>query len=67
LEIAFVGVLNGKPWTGLGSGPDGVAVNLGQYGRIEGLYDVPAQVLIKGLNVKLFEGGTLRATQSVKM
>jgi hypothetical protein len=67
LEIAFVGVLNAKPWTGVGSGPDGVAVKLGQYGRIEGVYDVPAQVLIKSLTVKLFEGVTLRATQSVKI
>jgi hypothetical protein len=67
LEVAFVGVLNGKPWTGPGSGPDGVPVKLGQYGRIEGFYDVPPQVLIKSLTVKLFEGGTLRATQSAKM
>jgi hypothetical protein len=67
LEVVFVGVLNGKSWTGAGSGPDGVPVKLGQYGRIEGLYDVPPQVLIKGLTVKLFEGVTLRATQSVKI
>ena len=67
LEVAFVGVLNGKSWTGAGSGPDGVPVKLGQYGRIEGFYDVPPQVLIKSLTVKLFEGSTLRATQSAKM
>jgi len=67
IEVAFVGVLNGRPWTGPGSGPDGVPVKLGQYGRIEGFYDVPPQVLIKSLTVKLFEGGTLRATQSAKM
>lgn len=67
LEVAFVGVLNGKPWTGSGSGPDGVPVKLGQYGRIEGFYDVPPQVLIKSLTVKLFEGGALRATQSAKI
>jgi hypothetical protein len=67
IEVAFVGVLNGKPWTGPGSGPDGVPVKLGQYGRIEGFYDVPPQVQIKSLTVKLFEGGALRATQSAKM
>jgi len=67
IEVAFVGVLNGRPWTGPGSGPDGVPVKLGQYGRIEGFYDVPPQVLIKSLTVKLFEGGTLRATQSAKI
>ena len=67
LEVAFVGVLNGKSWTGAGSGPEGVPVKLGQYGRIEGFYDVPPQVLIKSLTVKLFEGSTLRATQSAKM
>ena len=67
IEVAFVGVLNGKPWTGPGSGPEGVPVKVGQYGRIEGFYDVPPQVLIKSLTVKLFEGGTLRATQSAKL
>ena len=67
LEVAFVGVRNGKPWAGPGSDPEGVPVKLGQYGRIEGFYDVPPQVLIKSITVKLFEGGTLRATQSAKM
>ena len=67
LEVAFVGVLNGKPWIGAVSGPGGVPVKLLQYGRIEGLYEVPAQVQIKSLTVKLFEGSTLRATQSAKM
>ena len=67
LELAFVGVLNGKPWIGAVSGPGGVPVKLLQYGRIEGLYEVPAQVQIKSLTVKLFEGSTLRATQSAKM
>jgi hypothetical protein len=67
LEVAFVGVLNGKPWIGAVSGPCGVPVKLLQYGRIQGLYEVPAQVQIKSLTVKLFEGSTLRATQSAKM
>ena len=67
LEVAFVGALDGKPWIGAVSGPGGVPVKLLQYGRIEGLYEVPAQVQIKSLTVKLFEGSTLRATQSAKM
>lgn len=67
LEVAFVGVLNGKPWAGAVSGPGGVPVRLLQYGRVEGLYEVPAQVQIKSLTVKLFEGSTLRATQSAKV
>ena len=67
LEVLFVGVLNGKSWTAAASAPDGVSVKLGQYGRFEGLYDVPPQVLMKGITVKLFQGGTLRATQSAKL
>ena len=67
MEVVFVGTLNGKPWTVAAGGPDGVPVKLGQYGRIEGLYEGPPQVLVKGLTVKLFQGGTLRATQSAKM
>ncbi len=67
LELAFVGVMNGKPWTAVGSGAEGIPVKLGQYGRLEGFYDVPAQVLVKGITVKLFQGGVLRATQSAKI
>jgi hypothetical protein len=42
-------------------------VKIGQYGRLEGLYDVPAQVLVKSITVKLLEDGKVRATQSVKL
>jgi hypothetical protein len=31
LEVAFAGVLNGKPWTAIGSGTDGIPVKMGQY------------------------------------
>jgi hypothetical protein len=34
---------------------------------LEGLYEVPAQVLVKSITVKLLEDGKVRSTQSVKL
>jgi hypothetical protein len=70
LEVVFSGVLNGKPWANQSSGADGagsVPVKMAQYARMEGLYEVPAQVAVKSITVKLFEGGKLRATQSARL
>jgi len=52
------------------AGPDGagtVQVKMAQYARLEGLYEVPAQVVVKSVTIKLFEGGKLRATQSARL
>lgn len=66
LELGFTGVLNGKPWTGaLPAGPQ--AIKLRQYGRIEGTFEVPAQVVIKGVVAKVLDGSAVRATQSIKL
>jgi hypothetical protein len=66
LELTFSGVQNGKPWTGvLPTGP--MAVKIKQYGRVEGTFEVPAQVVVKGVQAKVMDGAALRATQSVKL
>lgn len=66
LEISFSGTLNGKPWTAmLPSGPQ--AIKIRQYGRLEGEFELPAQVAVKGVTAKVLEGATLRATQSIKL
>jgi hypothetical protein len=67
LELSFTGLLAGKPWTSADGSLSAMAVKIGQYGRLEGLYDVPAQVLVKSITVKLLEDGKVRATQSVKL
>ena len=66
LEVSFTGVLAGKPWS---SPPPGISVALKvqQYGRLEGVFDVPPQVSIRGMTAKVVEGTLARATQTIKM
>jgi hypothetical protein len=66
LELSFSGALNGKPWTGtLPNGPQTFSVT--QYGRLEGIFEVPAQVMVKAVVAKVWEGNALRITQSLKL
>lgn len=66
LELSFTGTLNGKPW--MGSLPDGgQAIKLKQYGRLEGLFDLPPQVVLKAVSAKVLEGTTTRAVQSIRL
>ena len=66
LELSFTGLENGKPWTAnLPEGPQAIAVK--QYGRLEGFYRMPANVVIKSVTAKLLEGRTLRAEQTLKL
>jgi len=71
LEVVFSGLLNGKPWANpiisVADGSGNVPVKMAQYARLEGLYEVPAQVVVKSITIKLFEGGKLRATQSARL
>jgi len=65
LELVFTGLENGKPWTA--SLPEAQPLRVRQYGRLEGLFEVPAQVVVKGIAARVLEGNTVRATQSIKM
>lgn len=66
LEVNFTGLLNGKPWIGsLQGGPQDIKVR--QYGRVEGIFEVPAQVVIKGVLAKVIQGGAVRSTQTIKL
>lgn len=66
LELTFAGLENGKPWTGkLPAGAQSVVVK--QYGRLEGLYLVPDNVVIKNVTAKVLEGQTVRAVQTLKL
>ena len=64
LEIMLNGVSNGKAWSGsLATMP----LKITQYGRLEGVLDVPAQVSVKGLTAKVMDGATVRASQTIKL
>jgi hypothetical protein len=66
MDITFSGQLNGKPWSAtLADGPQ--AIKIKQYGRAEGQFELPAQVVLKGVTAKLMDGATVRATQSIKL
>jgi hypothetical protein len=66
LELNFTGLLDGKPWSG--SLPGGLqTIRLTQYGRIEGVYELPAQVVLKGVTARVLEGSAVKAVQSIKL
>ena len=66
LELTFSGLLNGKPWTlSLPGGPQ--AFSMKQYGRLQGVLEVPPQVVVKSVVAKVLEGTALRATQTLKL
>ena len=66
IEFLFSGTLNGKPWSSaLPGGAQPIKVR--QYGRLEGLFEVPTQVVVKNVTARLLEGNAVRATQSVKL
>ena len=64
IELTFTGQLAGKPWTA--TLPQQV-VKVRQYGRLEGVFEVPAQVVVKGVSARILEGTAVRATQSIKL
>jgi hypothetical protein len=66
IELSFSGTLNGKAWfAALPGGPQPIKVK--QYGRFEGLFEVPPQVSVKAMTAKLLDGNTVRATQTIKL
>lgn len=66
LELSFAGVLNGKPWSAVLPG-GAQAFRLKQYGRLEGVFELPAQAMIKGVTAKVLAGSVVKAVQSTKL
>lgn len=66
LEVSFSGFLNGKPWAA-NLGGDPPAIKVKQYGRMDGEFEVPAQVVVKGMSAKVMDGTVVKATQSIKL
>lgn len=66
LEVSFAGVANGKAWAA--ALPGGAQeLKFRQYGRTEGVFDLPAQATLKSVTVKVLEGTLVKATQSIKI
>lgn len=66
-EVLATGAMGGKVWSqGLPGGPREMKVR--QYARVEGLIEVPPEVVIKTLQVRVLDAqGSLRATQTVRL
>lgn len=66
LELVLAGLRDGKPWT---SDPPAVAreLRLQQYRRIEDVVQVPARVVVKAVTVRLLQGSSVRAIQSLTL
>ncbi len=64
LEIKVVGLLNGRPWQ---MPPDEapLGVRFTQFGRFQGFLDVPPQVVVKTVSVRVMEGSKVKAVESV--
>ena len=66
LELSFYGILNGKPWTGtLPDGGQTIAVR--QYGRFEGEFELPHEIILKSVSAKVVDAMGVKSTQSVKL
>jgi len=66
LDLTFSGLQNGRPWTtNLPTGPQ--SIKLKQYGRLEGVLELPPQVVVKSVSAKVLEGTTVKATQAIKL
>jgi hypothetical protein len=66
LELSFTGLQSGRPWSAAlpGGAQD---FKLRQYGRMDGVFDLPAQTVVKGLSAKVLDGNVVKATQSIKL
>lgn len=66
LELILAGTLDGKPWTmDLPGGPQDLSFR--QYRRLEGMVDLPQQVVVKNVSAKVVEGTATRAVHSIKL
>lgn len=66
LELSFAGLLNGKPWAA--PLPNGAqAVKFTQFGRFQGVLDLPPQVVVKSVSAKVLDGSVVKAAQSASL
>ncbi len=66
LELVLAGVREGRPWTHT-LPAEGQGLQLRQYQRMEGVFDLPPQTVVKTVTVRVLEGGTARATQTLAL
>lgn len=66
LELSFSGTRDGQPWMmQLPGGPQ--ALQFRQVRRLEGMVDLPPQVVVKNVSARVVEGSVSRAVQNVSL
>lgn len=66
LELVLAGTQAGKPWESpLPNGP--LPLEFKQYGRADGVFEVPAQVVVKSITARVLDASGVRATQVLKL
>ncbi len=66
LDLTLTGLRAGKPWTHTAHdvAPD---LQVRQFRRVDGLLDIPSDVVLKSVSVKLMAGDVVKATQAVRL
>ena len=66
LEFKLTGLLGGKPWQ-MADPEKEVDIRFTQFGRFQGFLDLPAQVVVKSVSVRVMDGSKVKATETVKL
>lgn len=66
LDLALAGSLDGKPWSLVLPGTAQSLV-LRQYRRLEGVVELPPQVVVNNVTARVLDGATVRATRTLKL
>ena len=66
LEVSFAGLQNGKAWAAtLPEG--GQLLKFKQYGRAEGVLELPPQTIVKAVTARVLDGSQVKAMQTIKL
>ena len=66
LELSVSGTQDGKPWV-MALPEGGQPLQFRQYRRLEGMVDLPPQVIVKNVSARVIEGTVSRAVQNVSL
>lgn len=66
LEFKLTGVLRGKPWQ-MTDAENEVDIRFTQFGRFQGFLDLPPQVVLGTVSVRVMEGSNVKATETIKL
>ncbi|MDE2607735.1 MAG: hypothetical protein KGL68_17620 [Burkholderiales bacterium] len=66
LELSLSGTQDGKPWT-MPLPAGGQPLQFRQYRRLEGMVDLPPEVVVKNVSARLLEGTVSRSVQNVTL